>query len=422
MAYRTRILDEELDALADLPAIVLQGAKGVGKTETSLRRARTVFRLDQPGQAEIAAADPARLTAGERPILIDEWQRFEPIWDVVRAAVDADRTGGQFLLTGSASSRNARLHTGAARMVALRMRPMTLAERGVGSPTVSLRELLAGYDPPVAGRTDIALADYAAEIVASGFPGLRGLRGRALRAALDGYLNLIAEREFPLLGQPVRDPARLMRWMAATAAATGTTATVETLRSAAARDGGAAPARTTVVEYQRALEHLWVYEPLGAWTPSGSDIRRITGPDKHHLVDPALAARLLNADSAALLAGTDVVPRVPRTGTLLGALFESLAALSVRVFAQAAEAKVYHFRTKAGEREADFIVETPARRIVAIDAKLAAVVGRPDTEHLRWLRARLGDRFAGGVVLTTGAEAYRDEDGIAVVPLALLGA
>lgn len=421
MTYRRRVLDDELDALADLPAIVLQGAKGVGKTETSLQRARTVFRLDQPGQAEIAAADPARLTAGKRPILIDEWQRFEPAWDVVRAAVDADRTGGQFLLTGSASSRNARLHSGATRMVPLRMRPMTLAERGVGVPTVSLRALLAGGDPPIAGRTEIALADYVTEIVASGFPGLRGLRGRALRAALDGYLDLIAEREFPLLGQPVRDPARLMRWMAATAAATATTATVETLRAAAAPDGGAAPARTTVVDYQRALEDLWVYEPLRAWMPSGSDIRRITGPDTHHLVDPALAARLLNVDEGALLAGTDVPPRLPRTGTLLGALFESLAALSVRVFAQAAEARVHHFRTKAGEREADFIIETPARRILAVDAKLAAVIGRSDTEHLRWLRAHLGDRFAGGVILSTGTEAYRDEDGIAIIPLALLG-
>ncbi|MFN8628945.1 MAG: DUF4143 domain-containing protein [Chloroflexota bacterium] len=422
MDYQTRVVDEELDALAALPAIVLQGAKGVGKTETALQRAKTIFRLDQPGQVEIAAADPSRLTEGERPILIDEWQRFAPVWDVVRTAVDADRSGGQFLLTGSASSRTSGLHTGATRMVPLRMRPMTLPERGVCPPTVSLRALLFGEDAPVEGRTKVGLADYAAEIVASGFPGLRGLSGRALRASLDGYVDLIAEQEFPLLGQSSRDPSRLRRWMAATAAATATTTTIETLRAAAARDGGVPPARTTVLEYQRALEDLWVYEHLPAWAPSGSDIRRITGPDKHHLVDPALAARLLNVDAEALLAGGDVVPRVARTGTLLGALFESLAALSVRVFAQAAEARVYHFRTKAGEREADFIVETSARRVVAIDVKLAATIGRSDTDHLRWLRAQLGDRFAGGVVLSTGSEAYRDADGIAVVPLALLGA
>ena len=123
---------------------MLQGAKGVGKTETALRRAKTVYRLDQPGQVEIIAADPSRLTSGERPILIDEWQRYEPSWDVVRTAVDADRSGNQFLLTGSANSRNTSLHTGATRIVPIRMRPMTLSERGVEMPTVSLRALLAG--------------------------------------------------------------------------------------------------------------------------------------------------------------------------------------------------------------------------------------------------------------------------------------
>ena len=422
MAYRQRVVEDELAALSELPAIVLQGAKGVGKTETALRRAKTVYRLDQPGQVEIIAADPSRLTSGERPILIDEWQRYEPSWDVVRTAVDADRSGNQFLLTGSANSRNTSLHTGATRIVPIRMRPMTLSERGVEMPAISLRALLAGGDPPVTGHTDIVLTDYVNEIIASGFPGLRGLSKRALRTSLDGYLALIADREFPLLGQPVRNAARLMRWMTAYAAASATTTTFETLRDAAASDAGTKPARTTITPYHEALEDLWIVEPLRAWTPSGSDIRRVTGPDKHHLVDPALAARLLNVDADALLAGTDVTPHIPRTGTLLGALFESLAALSVRVFAQAAEATTYHFRTKGGERQADFIVETTNRRVLALEAKLSAVISRGDTEHLRWLRSQLGDRFAGGVILSTGTDAYRDADGIAVVPLALLGA
>jgi predicted AAA+ superfamily ATPase len=106
---------------------------------------------------------------------------------------------------------------------------------------------------------------------------------------------------------------------------------------------------------------------------------------------------------------------------VLGALFESLACQSVRVFAETAGAAVSHFRTKGGEREVDFIVETTNRRVVALEAKLSAAIGRDDTANLRWLAARLGDRFAGGVVLSTGREAYRDQDGIAVVPLALLG-
>jgi predicted AAA+ superfamily ATPase len=91
------------------------------------------------------------------------------------------------------------------------------------------------------------------------------------------------------------------------------------------------------------------------------------------------------------------------------------------VFAQAAEGQVFHFRTKGGEREVDFIVESADRRVLALEAKLGVVIGRDDTKHLRWLREHLGDRLLDAVVLSTGASAYRDADGIAIVPLALLG-
>ena len=420
MDYTRRVVEHELDELASLPAIVLQGPKGVGKTATALTRAKTVYRLDQPGELEIARADPRRLVTGARPVLIDEWQRYPPSWDVVRDAVDANRSGGQFLLTGSALPRNQPAHTGAARIVSVRMRPMTLFERGVGVPSVSLDSLLAGDRAAVSGHTEVALEQYVDEILGSGFPGLRGLDGRALRASLDGYIDLIVEKEFPLLGLTVRNPAALRRWMTAYAAATATTASYDTIRAAATFSDGTKPARTTTAPYTDALESLWVVDPLLAWQPTAGAMSRVTGPARHHLADPALAARLLNVSREALLSGRAVGPTLPRGGTLLGGLFESLACLSVRVFAQAAEAKVWHFRTKGGEREVDFIVETADRGVVAIEAKLSAVITRDDTKHLRWMRDQLDDRFLDGVVISTGADAYRDEDGIAIVPLALL--
>lgn len=421
MDYLRRVVEDELDELADLPAIALQGPKGVGKTATALTRAKTVFRLDQPGQLEIVQADPDRLTVGERPILIDEWQRYEPSWDIVRRAVDADRSGGQFLLTGSAAPRNQPAHTGAARILSIRLRPMALVERGVGIPTVGLQSLLGGGSPRIDGHTDVVLDDYVDEILASGFPGFRELQERALRASLDSYIDLIADKEFPLLGFTVRNPAALRRWLVAYAAATATTASYETIRDAATSNEGIKPARTTTVPYNDALEGLWIVDPLPAWFPGAGGMGRITGPSKHHLADPGLAARLLNVSREALLSGGEVGPTIPRTGTLLGALFESLTCLSVRVFAQAAEAKVWHYRTKAGEREVDFIVETADRGVLAIETKLSAVITRTDTKHLRWMRDQLGVRLLDAMVISTGADAYRDADGIAVVPLALLG-
>ena len=150
--YYPRIVDDELDQLAaELPAIAVEGPRAVGKTETSLRRAATVHRLDDGDQLAIAAADPARLARGEPPILIDEWQRLPESWDIVRRAVDADPHTPRFLLTGSAAPKLSPTHTGAGRIVSVRMRPLALAERGLCTPTVSLTQLLNGTRPAVEG-------------------------------------------------------------------------------------------------------------------------------------------------------------------------------------------------------------------------------------------------------------------------------
>ena len=169
--YRRRIVDEELDELlAGLPAIAVDGPKAVGKTATALRRAATVYRLDDEAERVIAQADPARLIEGERPILIDEWQRLPESFDRVRRAVDGGAPPGSFLLTGSASPSNPPTHSGAGRIVRVRLRPMTLMERGVGSPTVSLGELLEGGRPEIGGRTDVDLERYVDEISIRGSP------------------------------------------------------------------------------------------------------------------------------------------------------------------------------------------------------------------------------------------------------------
>src|ERR1039458_2893720 len=204
-----------------LSAIAIEGAKAVGKTATAARRAATVHALDRPGALELAAADPRRLLTGAQPVLIDEWQRFPPVWDLVRRAVDDDPSPGQFLLVGSASPRDPGTHSGAGRIVRLRMRPLTLTERAETEPAVSLAVLLEGRREPIAGSTRVSLEDYAREICASGFPGLRGLPERAVRAQLDSYLDLIVDRDFPEISHTVRNPETLRRWLSAYAAATG---------------------------------------------------------------------------------------------------------------------------------------------------------------------------------------------------------
>jgi hypothetical protein len=421
--YRRRIVDDELDELFDgLAAISIEGAKAVGKTATALQRARTVYALDDPDQRSLAEADINRLLEGENPVLIDEWQYVPTSWDRVRRAVDSAPVPGSYLLTGSASPPpDARTHSGAGRIVTVRMRTLTLPERGLEQPSVSLEKLLSGDRAALRGETDVRLSDYAEEILASGFPGLRGLEGRALRVQLDGYIARITERDFPEQGHIVRNPAALRRWLTAYAAASSTTASFETIRSAAMGGHRGMPSRVAVGPYRDILERLWILDPVPAWLPTRSHLRRLASPPKHQLVDPALAARLVGVELGALLRGDEIKPAIARDGTFLGALFESLVTLDVRVFAQSQEASVGHLRTYGGEHEVDLVVQRSDGRVVAIEVKLSETVGDGDVRHLKWLRERLGDDLLDTIVVTTGSYAFRRSDGIGVVPAALLG-
>jgi hypothetical protein len=224
-------LDELLSAV---PALLVDGAKGVGKTATASRRAGTLHELDEPQQRALAEADPRRVAQGKPPVVVDELQRVADSWDVVRRAVDADRTPGRFLLTGSASRAQPPAHSGGGRIVTVRMRPFSLAERGLAEPTVSLTDLFTG-EAEITGETTVGLEAYVDEVVRSGLPGIRSIEhDRALRVELNGYLDRVAERDFTELGHSVRRPELLRRWLRAYAAATATTASFEAIRDAAA--------------------------------------------------------------------------------------------------------------------------------------------------------------------------------------------
>lgn len=417
-SYQRRIVDDELDELMPhLPALLLDGPKGVGKTSTAAQRCRSERRLDHEATRFVVAADPTVIAGDARPLLLDEWHLVRPVWDVVRRLVDADPAGGQFILTGSLPDRQT--HSGAGRITSIRMRPLSLPERGVEVPTVSLSGLLAG-DAAVSGRTTVGLADYTEEMMAGGFPGMRHLSGRARNASLDSYILRIADHDLPEAGLAVRHPTTVLAWLRAYAAAVGTSASWEKIRNAAVTATDASPAKTTTLPYIELLTSLRILDPVPGWTPSLNHLRDLTEAPKHYLADPALAARLVKRNATQLLRGDMPDTVVARDGGFLGGLFESMAALSVRVFAQHCDAEVHHLRTEGGRHEVDFIVEGDLG-VVAIEVKLNAAISDKDVKHLLWLREKLGDRCVDTVVVHTGPEAYRRGDGVAVVPLALLG-
>lgn len=413
--YLPRTVDVELDALVKVaPAIAIDGVKGVGKTETAARRATTAWLLDDEDHVAGVAADPGFRDGAEGTILVDEWQRYPAVWDAVRRQVDAGAPPGRFLLTGSATpAQGVDTHSGAGRILSLRMRPMALYERGLERPTVSLTGLLAGGSAQVTGHTGWRAQSYLDAIEASGFPGIYRQPASYRRRLLDAYLQRLIDRDLPERGIAVRRPETLRRWLAAYAAASSTTTSYARLLAATTSGDGSQPAKTTTIAYRDHLSQLWLLDPVPGWSPSRNPISRLQQAPKHQLADPALAARLLNLSARTL--GS------PAGAFMAGPLLESLATLTVRVAAQSAEARVGHLRTRNGDHEVDLVVEGVDGQVLGIEVKLAAAVRDDDVRHLRWLRDRLGDDVVDLVVITTGPRAYRRRDGIAVVPLALLG-
>lgn len=415
MAYLNRAIDSLLDQFfPSVSAVALDGMKAVGKTETAARRSETILRLDTETGEQLISADPLFSSFPPGTILIDEWQKLPQCWDYVRRAVDDGAAPGRFILTGSATPVSGHdTHSGAGRIISFRMRPMAIFERGKTTPTVSLRKLLEGT-AEVAGETDWKLGDYISAIASSGLPEVMKMPAPIRNQHLDSYIQRIVDRDLPLQGYSVRNREGLMAWMAAYAAASSTTASYAEILDAATPGQSQKPAKTTTMLYREKLSEIWILDEVPAWDFRRSPFSGLAKSPKHQLADPALVLRLLGVSEAGLLS--------QRFQYLLGPLFESLATLSVRVAAEAALARVGHFRLLKGNREVDLIVEGQEGQIIPIEVKLAAHIKDDDVRHLLWMKDKLPDDVVDMIVLTTGDKAYRRSDGVAVIPLALLGA
>ena len=425
MEYVPRLLDPYLsEVLKSLPAVAVDGCKGVGKTESASRLAKTRIDLDLESETQALREDPERVMRMAHPLLIDEWQLYPAVWDHVRRAVDRHNKPGMFILTGSATPTQEPKHSGAGRIVHVQMRPFSLVERGCAAAGVALSDLLSGDRPEIAGRTSVTILDYAQEIVKGGLPGLRSVSPRFARVAWDGYLSEILDRDLPELGRVVRRRSMLRAWLRSYAHATATTATYTDILDNATPNETDKPTKVTTLAWREALQRMWLLDPLPAWDDPLHRLSRLGAAAKHHLADPALAAHLIGVDAETLLTQSQQ-PRspTPRPGTLFGALFESLLTLSVRVYAEPLGARVAHLRTRNGDHEIDLIVTRPDGKCVALEIKSAPQVGPSEVKHLRWLQTQLGEDLLDAIILNTGSAAYRrSEDGIGVLPAALMTA
>ncbi len=416
MSYLPRVVDDELRRRLDAAgAVVIEGPKACGKTETATRRAGSVVLLDVDAQALAAArVDPSLVLDGPIPRLLDEWQVEPAIWNHVRRAVDERQAAGQFILTGSSvPPDDVDRHTGAGRFSFLRMRPMSLAESGHTSGQVSFAEMFAGL-PVRAADSGMTVPRLAELITIGGWPAQQGASvGAAAQAAID-YLHQVCTVDVARVGGARRDPAKIEALVRSLARNVATEVAITTL----AADAGGADgelSRVTVSEYLTALERLMVIEDQPAWAPHLRSTRQLRSSAKRHFADPSLAV-------AALRAGPD---RLLQDLNFFGLLFESLVVRDLRVLSQPLGGSVLHYRDNKG-LEVDAIVELADGRWAAFEIKLGQTAIDQAATSLSKFRdvvdiERRGEPAVLGVITATGYGYVRD-DGIAVIPIGTLRA
>ena len=408
MSYLRRHLDERLAHLSTVhPACLVEGIRGAGKTSSAQRLAASTLRLDDPSVAARVAADPeAAFGALPPPVLIDEWQRAPTVWDAVRRSIDDDRAPGRFILSGSSRAALATdVHTGAGRILPVRLRPMTLCERRGEAPAASLADVGEfGIDALRGIPSPLTPAEQADAVAESGLPGYLGMDPADHHEALRAYLDLAVARDLAEIAPAQRDVTKLRNYVRAYSATVGTTAEHAAIHNAAG------VSKATGETYHDLLTRLGLIEELPGW--SHNRLKRLTRRPKRHLVDPALAAAD-HHDTATTLA--------QRPGRA-GQLFESAVVGQIRAAADALGLgwRFSHLRTAGGGLEIDLIADLPGGDVLAFEAKLSRTVTAADARHLATLKERLGTSFRAGLIVHPGETAYRLDDRIAAVPLAAL--
>lgn len=413
MSYMSRVADADLLArLRRAGAVLIEGAKGTGKTATASQAAQSVVHVDtDENVAAFMQADPARVLAGPTPRLLDEWQHQPRLWDLVRRAVDERNAPGQFILTGSATpDKNVRRHSGVGRFSVMRLRPMSLWEQQASTGEVSLEDLRHGGEVS-AQQSAVSLDSLAAAVVRGGWPATVGRPDTDAAEYVLDYLEVLAEADICEVDDVRRDPARVRRLLRSLARHTATDATlarivrdVEGEHSTLNRD--------TAASYLVALERLMITDPQPAWQTALKDSATLRKAAKRHLADPSLAAAAMGASQQTLV-------REPKT---LGSLVESMAVRDLRVYAAGKRGSVYHYRDSAG-REIDAVIQYPDGWI-ACEIKLGTGAVEQAAASLKRTVANIDTQTVGepdALVIVTGlGPGYRRPDGIAVVPLACL--
>jgi predicted AAA+ superfamily ATPase len=417
MEYKNRISDEELQRkLSASGAVLIRGAKACGKTESAKQLANSVLHLDRDEQAQMLFdTAPKRLLLGDTPRLIDEWQVIPKLWDHVRHEIDDRKKNAQFILTGSAHpEESAKMHSGAGRFTIVDMRTMSWQELGLSSGLVKLSNLFEGKPIEIQDdRTELEL--IVDQIIKGGFPSLINANVRQAMDVNRAYVELLAEVDMSRVSDTRRDPQKIRSLLKSLARNTSTLVDNAVIGKDIKAHESVGLSRPTLYDYLDTLHRLMILEDQPAWNTHIRSSYTLRNSPKRHFTDVSLALAVLGANQQLLLNDLNFT----------GFLFESMVVHDLRVYAQANDAKVYHYRDSSG-LEVDSIVQKYNGDWSAFEIKLGTGQIEEAAENL--LRfARLVDTDKSGKakslnIITGTGMSYTRKDGVNVIALASLGA
>ena len=423
--YRPRIVDELLKRkLAGKGAVLIKGPKWCGKTTSAEQVAKSVLYMGDTATRDqhirLASIDPHLILDGPTPRLIDEWQVAPVLWDAVRYEVDHRQGHGHFILTGSVVVRDGLdgepqiRHSGTGRIGRIVMRPMSLWESGDSNGMVSLAELFKTPES-IAGKCEYNLQDIAYLTCRGGWPDTLDMdRQVALDQAFD-YVDAVAETDISAADNIQKNPEQVRRLLRSYARNQGTQAALTTLRDDMKANEATSFSEDSVCTYLKALNRIYVVEEMPAWNPNLRSKTAIRTSDNRYFVDPSIA-------TAALGLGPNDLINDLKT---FGLIFETLCVRDLRVFADALDGRVYHYRDK-DKLECDAVVHLRNGSYGLIEIKLGGDdLINEGAESMKKLSRKIDTTKmkspAFMMVLTAvGQYAFRRDDGVYVVPVGCL--
>lgn len=432
--YKNRVADRLLaEKLEAFGAVLIEGPKYCGKTTLATQQARSILSMadtDTLGQnLALARTNISRLLAGETPRLIDEWQIAPQFWDAVRNEVDKRNEDGQFMLTGSAVPPKPKKdesgniieeenihHTGTGRISRLRLRTMSLWESEDSTGDVSLEELFINPDT-VDGVSDIDLDRLAYLTCRGGWPKavLKKSEKAALAQAFD-YYDSVVSNDIKRVDDIDRDEELTKRIMRSYARNQGTQATVGTILADIKSNGDERMSDSTVYSYIKALKEIFVIEDSIAWNPNLRSKTAIRTSDTRYFIDPSIATAALG------MGPKDLINNM----ATFGFIFEALAIRDLRVYADALDGKVYHYRDK-NNLECDAVIHLRNGSYGLVEVKIGgAELIKEGAESLKTLSSKIDStrmKTPSFMMVLTGIGKFaykRPEDGVLVVPIGCL--